>query len=349
MTSHDRVLTACRFERPDRIPRFDICWEYPENWRARLGDPENLTDISIWCPNEGTYPTRARLVRETDHEIIRIDQWGRTLRTVKGTYFYEVLETPVPPGTDVDTVVFDPPDLDMRFLQGEQSEPDTLARLDRDKTRHCVFTKTGGPYLRTTFVRGETQFLTDIATDPPLARALADKMAAHLTAVALEGLRRWDTRSSGVWIYDDMAYNDGPMFSPRSFERVFLPGYRSMINAFKNAGATYVMLHSDGDIRPLLDMLIDAGIDGIHPLERRAGMDPATLRAAYPRLILAGGMDNSGTLIDGPAERIETDARELIELGRNGGLIIGTHSISPEIPLENFCVYDRVCRDDGRW
>ena len=45
-------------------------------------------------------------------------------------------------------------------------------------------------------------------------------MADHLIGVAREQLRRWSLQETGVWIFDDMAYNDGPMFSPRSFERV---------------------------------------------------------------------------------------------------------------------------------
>jgi hypothetical protein len=123
--------------------------------------------------------------------------------------------------------------------------------------------------MRTTYAHGESQFLMDIAGDPPLARALADKMADHLAAVGVEEMRRWLLHDTGIFIYDDMAYNGGPMFSPRSFEQVFLPAYRRMIRAYKEAGARYVFLHSDGDIRSLLDMLADAGIDGLNPLERR--------------------------------------------------------------------------------
>jgi uroporphyrinogen-III decarboxylase len=224
-----------------------------------------------------------------------------------------------------------------------------LKMLAQAKAHHCVFGKTGGPYLRTTFVRGETQFLMDIATDPGLAKALADKMGAHLAAVGVSEIQRWSLQATGVWIYDDMAHNGGPMFSPASFEKIFLPAYRRMIRAYKAAGARYVFLHSDGDIRPLLDMLIDAGIDGINPLERRARMDAAVLRRRYPHLVLTGGMCNTDTLVKGPISRIQAEARELIDLGRDGGLVIGTHSVSPEIPLEHFTAYDEVCRSYGNF
>ena len=47
MTSHERVLTACDFQPPDRIPRFDSFWEFPDSWRERLGPPESLADNGL--------------------------------------------------------------------------------------------------------------------------------------------------------------------------------------------------------------------------------------------------------------------------------------------------------------
>jgi len=349
MNSHDLVLTACAFESPERIPRFDGFWEYPDTWRARLGPPEELTDVEIWVPDETTFPTRAHVLQKSENWIYEVDGWGRTLRQRPGSYFSETLEVPIPEGIDPEKITFDSPSFDSRYIQGCTDEQTMLTVLAHAKQRHCVFGKTGGPYLRTTFVRGEPQFLMDIAMDPPLAKALADKMADHLIAVGVTEIRRWSLQDTGIWIYDDMAFNNGPMFSPASFEKVFLPAYRKMIKAYKEAGAKYVFLHSDGDIRSLLDMVIDAGIDGINPLERRAHMNAVELRKRYPRLILTGGMCNTDTLINGPISKIQSEARQLIDLGQKGGLIIGTHSVSPEIPLEHFMAYDEVCRTYGNF
>ncbi|MBT4098196.1 MAG: hypothetical protein HOM68_05095 [Gemmatimonadetes bacterium] len=347
ITSHERVLRACHFERPDRIPRFDSFWELPPAWERRLGPPESLSDIAIWCPREGAFPTRAKLLERRGDWTVRVDDWGRTVRSRDGAYFDEVLEVPIPPGCDPEHIVFDAPCLDLRYAIHGGDLQATASKLAADKSNYCVFGKTGGPYLRTSFVRGTEQFLMDMAGDVCLARALVDKMVDHLIAVGVELLRRWDLSDSGVWIYDDMAHNGGPMFSPDSFERVLLPAYRRMIRAYKEAGARYVVLHSDGNILPILDMLVDAGIDGLNPLERRTGMIAEQLRRRYPQLILTGGMCNTQTLPLGSAAEIESEAKTLIELGRDGGFIIGTHSVSPEIPLESFATYQRTCETHG--
>jgi hypothetical protein len=349
MTSQERVHAACAFRTPDRIPRFDSFWEYPDSWRARLGPPEAMTDISILAPQEGTFLSRVTRIREEDGWIYEVDAWGRTIRRRAGGFFVETLEVPMPPGRDPDTVHFDSPTDEARFRVSGRAWANRGCAAEEIKRRHCAFAKTGGPYLRTTFVRGETQFLMDIAGDPPLAKALADKMGAYLTALGIEAMRRWGLHENGIWIYDDMAYNDGPMFSPEAFERVFLPAYRKMIAAYKAAGARYVFLHSDGNIRPILDMLVDAGVDGLNPLERRAHMDVVELRKRYPKLVLTGGMDNTRTLIHGSPEDVRAEARELIDLGRGGGIVIGTHSVSPEIPLENFAAYVETCMTYGQF
>ena len=120
-----------------------------------------------------------------------------------------------------------------------------------------------------------------------------------------------------------------------------------MVREFKAAGAKWVILHSDGNIMPILDMLVEAGIDGLNPLEQRAGMDIEQIRRRHAHIILTGGMDNTETLLKGPRARIEREARELIDMGRQGGVVIGTHSISPEIALENFEIYHKTCLTYG--
>jgi hypothetical protein len=338
MSSRERVIAAFSFQPPDRVPRFETFWDYPPSWRERFGPPEDLTDIEIWVPDEATFPTRARRLEERDGWVYEVNGWGARVRSRPGGYFTETLEVPIPEGTDPDAVRFDDPRADGRFLQGCASEAETQRRLAEAKRRHAVFGKTGGPYLRTTFVRGEEQFLVDMAADPDLAKALADKVADHLIAVGVEEIRRWGLADTGIAIYDDMAHNRGPMFGPAAFERMLLPAYRRMIGA----GARFVFLHSDGDIRPLPDMLVDAGIDGLNPLERRAGMAIEVMRRRYPRLVLTGGMCNTDTLLNGPQQRIRDEARAILDLGRDGGIVIGTHSIGPEVPPDHFA----ACLDE---
>ncbi|GAH18506.1 unnamed protein product, partial [marine sediment metagenome] len=53
------------------------------------------------------------------------------------------------------------------------------------KHRYAIFSKVGGPYSRTSRLRGTEQFMMDIAEDPQYVRALVEKVTYHLTQVGL--------------------------------------------------------------------------------------------------------------------------------------------------------------------
>jgi len=359
LNSQERVLKAFAFETPDRIPRHDPFWAYPKEWEERFGPVKDLTDTAFWIADETPFPSRARLISEEDGIRTEIDGWGRTVRRGADAFFEDTLAVACPDGTDINTLEFEAPLLDSRYdtwsadrglSSGEHVSPDALARALREaKAQHCVFAKTGGPYLRTTFLRGQEQFLMDIAADPKLAAEIAGRVVDHMTVVGVEQIKRWDMRETGIWIFDDFASNKGPMMSRKSFEEIFAPLYKRMIDAYKSAGAKYVLLHCDGYPFPVIDLLIQAGFDGSHPIERRAGMDVVKIREQYPKFIMVGGMDNIQTMVNGPIEKIQAEAREVIDVGRGGGVVIGFHSIGTDIPMEHYAAYKEVCETYGQF
>jgi uroporphyrinogen decarboxylase len=348
MTSKERVMTALNHRRPDRIPKFDSFWGgFVRKCIRELNLPEGTDlnehfkiDIAIVAADETPFPTRAETIAQDSRSKIFRDGWGRVVRTREGGYFYEELDFLIKGRKDLDRVKFDSPYLDSRY-KGFNAE------RFRSSGR-CIFCKVGGPYIRSSFIRGKVNFLMDIAGDPSFAKALAEKVADHLIEIGRESLRMGDLYDTGVWIYDDMGNNLQPMMSPASFERIFLPIYKRMVKSFKDAGAAKVCLHSDGNIEPLLDMLMEAGIDGIHPVEPKAGMHIPTLKARYgSRLALIGGMCNAHVLPRGTRREIEAQAREIIEVAGDGGVIIGSHSIGDDIPVQNYVCYHQVVMREG--
>lgn len=341
MTSQERVMTALDHRPPDRLGKFDEFWgEFVEAWRAEKGFGPNVSihdyyaiDIAICVADETAWPSAARVLEQRDGETISRDGWGRICRTVAGGFFSETLESAIQSPRDLEAKPFEPATLDSRY-EGFLKE---VARL---RTKRCVFVKTGGLYLRTAFTRGQTEFLMDLASDPGFARAQISRMADHLIQIGLESLRRANLWETGLWIYDDLANNRGPMMSPATFERLFLPDYTRMIQAFKQAGARKVILHCDGNLRPVLDLFLAAGIDGINPVEPKAGLDVVELKQHYgKRLAYIGGMCNAYVLPRGTQAEIRYHVDRIREAARDGGIIIGSHSIGADVPVENYDYY----------
>ncbi|NPV06865.1 MAG: hypothetical protein HPY83_02740 [Anaerolineae bacterium] len=347
MTSKERVLAALSFQKTDRVPIFDeFSPEWTRRWRRQknLGpdsDPREYyeIDMEVLTPDETPFPSAKGVVGQAGEALLERTGWG-DVRRRRGTAQFEdkwtyptqaleVIEVAIPRKRDLDRLEFESASLDSRFPPRDE--------VARRKARRCVFGKTGGPYLRSSYLRGAVQWLMDLAEDPVFACQLAMRVADHLIAIGLETMRRYDLYDTGMWLDDDIGSNHGPVFSPATFEQVFLPCYRKMIGAYRQAGARIVIFHSDGNIESVLDMLVDAGVDAINPLEYKAGMDAVRLREKYGRrLAFIGGLDNAHTLPAGSRSEIEAHVLRLLSIAEDGGLVAGSHSIGADVPVENY-------------
>ena len=340
MTGKQRVSAALNFTEPDRVPRFwQGFWpQFIENWSERHAgiDPHDHfgDDMRLVAANETPWPTRAAVIKQEGDKTIVRTAWGEVKQTLPSQnpsareVMGQLLEPGVPDRIDPDTIQFDDPTLDSRYEDAAQ-----LVSLWKD--RYYVLCKTGGPYLRAAFMRGEENFWIDVVEDPQWARAFVDRVVDHITVVGLEQLRRFDLYETGIAIYDDVAASWGTFVGPASYERIFLPALRRMVKAYKDAGAAKVMHHSDGNVLTLLDMWVDAGIDAINPVEFRTGMDPVKICEQYDgRLACVGGLDNCAILPRGDRGEVRDHILHLLEAGEGGGFVIGPHSIGPDISVE---------------
>lgn len=350
MTGAERVAAALDFREPDRVPHFNYYWgAFAERWRRLRGlptdpareqddiadDPELDAyydiDLYVAIADETPWPRRAQLVTRDGEHILRRDGWGRLIHERVGARFYETLELPLADKAALDRLLFDAPEAGERYTGFLQQ----IALRRAQPSPPYIFAKVGGPYLRSSFLRGEAEWLMDLASDPGFVDALATRVADHLIAVGIESLRRGGL--DAIAIYDDIAGNHGLLMGPRLYRRYFLPQMARMVVAFKRGGARKVMFHSDGDIRAVLDDLVDVGIDAINPIEPRAGMDVVALREKYGRrLALVGGLCNSRILPQGTPDEVRCHILHVLQAGRGGGLVIGAHSIGPDISQERY-------------
>lgn len=336
--SEARVRAALSFRQPDRLPRYDSFWpEFTEEWRRKKGLPDTASpedhygiDLTVAVADESPWPSGTAVIAEDGNGLTSRDGWGRVARTKKSAQFSEVLEVALPEKGRLSELAFESPLSPGRYRS-------FLRALSAEHPKRAVFAKTGGPFLRTANLRGEVEWLMDLAADPEFAGELAGLVTDHMTAVGVESLRLGGQRLSGIWIYDDVGSNAGPMVSPRTYERVFQPLMARMVSAYRKAGADFVVFHSDGNIEPLVEMLIEAGVDAIQPIEPKAGMDIVALRRRFgDRLALIGGLDNAFVLPSGDRQRVREHLDYVLGIAGEGGLILGTHSIGPDVAVETY-------------
>lgn len=138
-----------------------------------------------------------------------------------------------------------------------------------------------------------------------------------------------------VFCGDDIAFKTGPLLSPAWFSEHYFHRLARICSAFHAQGIR-VLFHSDGNLLPIMDGLVAAGIDGVNPLEVLAGMGPEIVHARYPRLFLAGGIDVSQLLPLGTPDQVREAVRRAVN-ECEGRLMVGSSTeLNNEVPLQNY-------------
>jgi len=119
-----------------------------------------------------------------------------------------------------------------------------------------------------------------------------------------------------------------------------LPHYKTVTSFLNRNKIKRIMIDSDGNIQPILDLVIEAGINGTWPLEVNAGMDVRTVRKLHgEKLFLGGNFDKKEIEKGGEAMRNEIDSK-LPLMKETGGYLAGLdHDVPVTFTLERFREY----------
>lgn len=136
-------------------------------------------------------------------------------------------------------------------------------------------------------------------------------------------------------ISDALAFNTGLLWPPEFIRSVMYPRLKKCIDRWKGYGY-YVILHSDGNKWPVIQDLIDLGVDSINPCEPLATMEVKRFRAEYPDTVIGSMIDCQNLLAFGTPEQVRQATLKAIQDSGGARTLIGsTSEIHPAIPVEN--------------
>ena len=136
---------------------------------------------------------------------------------------------------------------------------------------------------------------------------------------------------------NDFGTQEGLLISPDKFREFVLPYLKELISLAKSFGLP-VQLHSCGAVSKVIPMLIEAGIDGLHPLQARAnGMDAESLAGDYKgKIVFVGGVDTQELMWRGTPKKIKDEVHRLRDIFGELWIISPSHEVlMPEVPVEN--------------
>jgi len=142
---------------------------------------------------------------------------------------------------------------------------------------------------------------------------------------------------------EDMSYNNGPMLSYRQFEEFLLPYYKKVIPVLKRYNII-PFIDTDGQLEPMIPWLIEAGIEGVLPLERQAGVDVARIRERFSGFKMIGAYDKM--VMRQGEDAMRTEFERLLPVMKNRGFIPSCdHQTPPEVSLENYRIYLKLMKE----
>jgi uroporphyrinogen decarboxylase len=151
-------------------------------------------------------------------------------------------------------------------------------------------------------------------------KRLAHEVLELVTEFAIALARRAVKAGADIiMLGDDYAYNSGPMMSPKVFKEFIQPRLARVVQAVKEEGA-FCVKHSDGNLWPILDMIVETGVDAINPLEPVAGMDIGEVKKKYgQRVCLIGNIDCGSLLSNGSQEDVTRSVKDTLHKAAPGG------------------------------
>lgn len=184
---------------------------------------------------------------------------------------------------------------------------------------------------------GMENYFAKMYTDPDVVDAVTDHVVGFYAEANERFFSQLGDAADTFFLGNDFGTQLSLLISPALFKRFVLPGFQTNINIAKRHGKK-VILHSCGAIREVIPLLLDAGIDGLHPLQAKAaGMDAETLTREFgQRVAWVGGVDTQDLLMHDTPEQIITEVRRLKRLFGPRFIVSPSHeAILPNVPLDN--------------
>lgn len=122
----------------------------------------------------------------------------------------------------------------------------------------------------------------------------------------------------GFALCTDYCLNTGPFLSPAMFDDLVTPYLKRLIQGYRDLGF-YTIKHTDGNILPILDSLVEAGSHALHSLDPQGGVDIADLKRRIGSKVCLIGNVNCGLMDTGTDEQVIESAEYALQHGMPGG------------------------------
>ena len=340
MDSRTRVFAVFNHGIPDRVPIFDFWMD--ENVLKKINPNISWYDFCVEMDLD-------ILVVDMDHDLevlneekgIYKNEWGIIRKkSIERTSI--PIEGPIKSISDLKK--YKPPD------PADLNRLNTLKEVVKKyKKKKIICMHIHDAFNMPWYLRGSIdKLLLDYYDNPKLVNGLTKISIDYYMEVVKQALK---IGADMFIIGDDYAYKTGPLMSPKNFEDYILPGLSKLVKCIKDLNS-FCIKHTDGNIMPIIEMIISTGIDGLHPLEPEAGMDIYEIKQRYSdRICVCGNVDVGYILSESTPEVVDAYVKDLIARVSPGGrhILSDSNTIHYSVKTENYMAMINAAKKYGKY
>ena len=198
----------------------------------------------------------------------------------------------------------------------------------------------------TWYLRGMDNVFCDWAEENPVSEWLLD----YFTERSIHNCRAFVRAGFDmIRLGDDVGMQDRLLLSLETWRRNLKPRLKRVIDAIREASdgrKVWVQYHSDGDVTPLVEDLIEIGVDILNPVQPEC-MDLEVLAERYQSNLAFSGMIGTQTTMPfGTPDDVRAAVARCRSLHANGARVIvsPTHVLEPDVPWDNIVAFAEAAR-----
>lgn len=341
MSGLERLLKVANLEEPDTVPHTEL---HSQKVRDAILPGASYEEFVEYMDLDGItgYDKLVAWKWELEDEAGGIvkDQWGGRAKLTS--------DQPHP----MDPAIKSEKDLD-RYIPPDPDDPAKFqwlkGWLNRFKGQRCVTAHVTDVFdIARESLLGDMLYFTSMITNPGLIERVNDIVLNYNLRYLKNCI---ELGADMIFISGDFATTTGPMVSRSHTQRFLTAPLKKMVELGHAMGVP-VLKHSDGNIMDIFDLILDTGIDGIHPIDPMAGMDIEEVKKMYGhRLCLLGNVSCAYTLCEGTLEEVRKEVRECIrKAGPGGGYVcMSSNSIHSGVKPQNYVEMVKAIREYGRY
>lgn len=361
----DRIRKALAHQEGDRVPAGEFFWTgFMKRARAKWGadfDPYRHFDLDyiVMNPNMDPRIRPFEVLERNGEDILVKTGFGATIRRSgdKPMPHYDSFSVTAP--EQMADFEFDDPADPRRFFEGGDDQlncvgdalsrdiPSWESRLKPYADEFPVFGSVCEPYEYLWRIIGTENALFWMASDPELLEAFVNRIGLFMLKLGRAQIEAGKGRLSGMYIWGDVAYGHGMLFGAPRWRALFKPHVKALIDLLHKHNLL-VIYHGCGNVKEILDDMVDLHLDAYNPLEAKAGMNVVELKKKYAgRLAFVGNIDMR-VLESGDPAAIRGEVLYKLQAARGGGWVFQSdHSVSSDVAPESYALAIQTLREHG--